>query len=248
MKEICGTYEIVNLVNQTKYLGGSTHIPLRFSSHRSTLRKGTHRNGHLQNAWNKYGESSFAFRILQETPRETKLVAEQALLDKAFAENVPVYNISRTADAPLLGRHLSNETKQKISEKNTGKKRTEEQKRRTSESVKGRKHTEESKRKMSLAQLGKPKSPEQVKRMSEVNIGKTISEETRKKLSVAMKGRVGTFLGKTHSTETRVKMSLSHAGKPKSPEHVAKDAESRRRGTITKRFLQSPDSIISCLI
>lgn len=248
MVKVCGTYEIVNLANQTRYLGSSTDIPLRFSSHRSTLRRGTHRNGHFQNAWNKYGEQSFAFRILQETPVETKLVAEQELLDKAFGDKIPLYNISRTADAPLFGRHLSDEVKKKISEKNTGKKRTEEQNLRKSESQRGRKHTEETKHKISLAQLGRPKSAEHTKRMSEVNLGKTMSEETKRRISAALRGRVGTRLGATHSVETKLKMSLSHAGKPKTPEHVAAVAASRRRNTISKRFLQSSDSAISCLI
>jgi len=248
MVKVCGTYEIVNLANQTRYLGSSTDIPMRFSSHRSTLRRGTHRNGHFQNAWNKYGEQSFAFRILQETPVETKLVAEQELLDKAFGDKIPLYNISRTADAPLFGRHLSDEVKKKISEKNTGKKRTEEQNLRKSESQKGKKRTEETKRKMSLAHLGKPKSAEHIKHMSEANLGKIMSEETRKKLSAALKGRVGTRLGTTHTAATKLKMSLARAGRPKSPEHVAAVAASIRRNAMTRRFLQSPDSIISCLI
>jgi hypothetical protein len=69
---------------------------------------------------------------------------------------------------------LSEETKQKISKANTGKKRTEEdklkmsesQKKRLVNSFKGKKHTEEAKEKMAKAKLGKKLSDEVKRNMS----------------------------------------------------------------------------------
>ena len=55
----CGVYQIKNTLNGKAYIGSSKNIKRRLGIHRSMLRRGTHRNPHLQNAWNKYGESAF---------------------------------------------------------------------------------------------------------------------------------------------------------------------------------------------
>jgi predicted GIY-YIG superfamily endonuclease len=56
-----GVYIINNKLNGHNYIGSSINIKQRFAQHKSTLRHNTHRNQHLQNAWNKYGEENFDF-------------------------------------------------------------------------------------------------------------------------------------------------------------------------------------------
>ena len=60
---ISGIYKIVNKVNGKYYVGGSKNIHKRWLEHKGLLRRNIHDNGHLQNAWNKYGEATFDFIV-----------------------------------------------------------------------------------------------------------------------------------------------------------------------------------------
>lgn len=60
---MCGIYQIVG-PNGRRYIGQSINIRCRWHFHKKSLRRGTHTNGKLQNAWIKYGESAFLFRRL----------------------------------------------------------------------------------------------------------------------------------------------------------------------------------------
>lgn len=62
---ITGIYCIENLVNGKKYIGQSKDISQRWRSHLCDLRKNKHSNEKLQNAWNKYGEDNFCFKVLE---------------------------------------------------------------------------------------------------------------------------------------------------------------------------------------
>ena len=64
-KQVCGIYEIRNLVNDKIYIGSSYHIYNRWSQHRQFLKKNIHNNKHLQRAWNKYSEEYFKFSIIE---------------------------------------------------------------------------------------------------------------------------------------------------------------------------------------
>lgn len=95
----------------------------------------------------------------------------------------------------LLGHITSQETKEKISKSNRGKKRTEEECKRISDSLKGkvgtwngRIHSEESKQKMREKKLGNKASDETKKKMSERRKGQTRTEEQKKSYSIAMTG------------------------------------------------------------
>jgi group I intron endonuclease len=61
-----GIYEIVNIVNNKRYIGSSINIRNRKNAHYNTLRKNKHPNPHLQKAFNKYGESNFCFNVLED--------------------------------------------------------------------------------------------------------------------------------------------------------------------------------------
>ena len=73
----CGIYKITNLKNNKGYIGQSTDIKTRWKNHKLELKNNAHRNSHLQNAFNKYGEEAFEFRILEETTEENLDDAEE---------------------------------------------------------------------------------------------------------------------------------------------------------------------------
>jgi group I intron endonuclease len=62
-----GIYAIRNRRNGKLYVGSASNISKRWSRHRKDLREGSHRNKHLQAAFNYYGEEAFEFVALEFT-------------------------------------------------------------------------------------------------------------------------------------------------------------------------------------
>ncbi len=96
---MAGVYIIRNCKNGKVYVG-STVGPFqhRWGEHKRQLRKGLHRNYHLQAAWNLYGESQFRFESIQECPAIDCTRLEQKFIDALGACNPNLgYNINPTA-------------------------------------------------------------------------------------------------------------------------------------------------------
>lgn len=70
-KIVCGIYEIVNVVNNKRYIGLSTNVYERWRQHINALTSNTHHNAHLQSAWNKYKQDNFRFNILEQCAKES---------------------------------------------------------------------------------------------------------------------------------------------------------------------------------
>jgi len=86
-------YGIKNTVTDRILVGQTTrNSRIRWKEHKKLLRVNKHENPHLQNAWNKYGESIFTLCILQEgieTQKELDRLEEEYRLK--FYPNV--YNL-----------------------------------------------------------------------------------------------------------------------------------------------------------
>lgn len=67
-KKQAGIYLIFNLLSRKSYIGYSETIRKRWQLHRNRLRRNKHKNSHLQDAWNMYGEKAFIFSILEDLP------------------------------------------------------------------------------------------------------------------------------------------------------------------------------------
>jgi group I intron endonuclease len=115
-----GIYAIVNKINGRRYYGSTINFALRKIDHFKTLRSKNHRNPHLQNSFNKYGEVNFEFVIIEQVPIENLLTIEQKYLDV----NTNGYNIAKNAQAARRGIPCSDATKQKISNSLKGKKQS----------------------------------------------------------------------------------------------------------------------------
>lgn len=95
---ISGVYKILNLVNDKFYIGSSKNIYERWDSHKKELRHNCHYNGHLQNAWNKYGEDNFQFIILEKCEPEQRLEREDWYIKntKCYLSEIG-YNVQSSA-------------------------------------------------------------------------------------------------------------------------------------------------------
>jgi len=110
-EKLCGIYCIENLVDGKGYIGQSKDIKRRFICHLSNLRKNKHGNIHLQRAWNKYGEKSFGFNILE--------LCDSNLLDDREIFNIEQYKVFsgvyNLKDGGTNGIKYSKESRLKIS-------------------------------------------------------------------------------------------------------------------------------------
>jgi group I intron endonuclease len=59
-----GIYCILNTVNAHRYIGQSVNLTRRKAYHFTALRHNSHKNSHLQHAFNLYGPGAFVFQIL----------------------------------------------------------------------------------------------------------------------------------------------------------------------------------------
>lgn len=145
-----GVYKIT-IGDRILYVGQSVNLKARLARHKRELRNGIHRNAHLQNVANKYGVDAFDFSIIEEsdgdlTPLEMHYIRElMPECNKNMPSEDDTWERSEECRAAMSkrmkgrklpatayensrkywsGRHLSEETKRKISEKNTGRKRT----------------------------------------------------------------------------------------------------------------------------
>lgn len=115
-----GIYMMACLVSGRFYIGSSAHLRARFSEHASELKGGDHPNRHLQNAWSKYGKDQFVFTVLEYCSPEMLLIREQWYLDEWRPYDKTIgYNNAPEAASNRGVRH-SEETKQKIGQRNRG--------------------------------------------------------------------------------------------------------------------------------
>lgn len=112
-----GVYVITCIPTGKQYVGSTTRgFSQRWHKHRWSLRRESHACVPLQYAWNKYGESEFAFDVLECCPPEQCIPQEQYYIDLLQ----PALNVNRVAGSSL-GRKCNQETRAKIGQANRGK-------------------------------------------------------------------------------------------------------------------------------
>jgi group I intron endonuclease len=199
MAKICGVYEIINTINNKKYIGQSIDIYRRWKDHQCKLQTNSHNNEYLQRAWNKYGEENFEFKICEVCSedkldeRECFYIKEYQTCNQLYGYNLKDggghHDVSEEARLHMSQAHVNQWTEERrkemrikySGEKNPfyGKKHTEETRRKIAEANKLRVWSEKSKQKMRDRMTGSV-SP---------NRGKTVPQEVRDKISASLKGK-----------------------------------------------------------
>lgn len=203
-----GIYGIQNKINGKIYIGKTgMNFGDRWDSHKSLLRSGKHFNQHLQRAWNKYGEENFEFIVIEDCAVE-ELDDKERYYIELYRKNNLSYNLADGGNGGcFLGKHLPEETKRKIGEKNRI-------------NMLGKKASEETKNKMSQAQKKRydqwTDEDRQAwgKMVSEVVRGYTWSEESKKKM-------IGNKNSATHSADEIQEMRRMHESDNKSCREIA---------------------------
>ena len=184
-------------------MGSSIDLRGRKKSHISYLRKNKHCNNHLQKSYNKHGEISFKWEVLEYiNPTEDIAIVKTNLLEREqyhlnfYLQDSKVnhdlcYNTCPEAGS-RLGSLQSEETKAKMRQVHLG-----------NTYCLGNTHSEETRLKMSITTKNMGDSVKA--KISKTLTGHEVSEETRNKIS---KAQIGKFV----SEETRLKSSESHKG------------------------------------
>jgi group I intron endonuclease len=116
-----GIYVITNTVNGKEYVGSTTKLHKRWGQHKTELKFNRHFNSLLQNAWNKYGESSFSYRIVENCDKDELLVREELWMIKLEShKKMGGYNLCEKPMASRLGCKASPETILKMSKSLSG--------------------------------------------------------------------------------------------------------------------------------
>lgn len=194
--KIIGIYGIQNTENSKWYVGQSVDVEKRITDHFRALEKGSHKNRHLQNAFNRYGRDSFQVHILQTCNRE-----DLERLEIQWISEKDAYTNGYNKTTGGEGVHdwvPSTEYRNKMSEKYSGE----------GNPYYGRKHSEETRKKLRESHKGKRHG----------NYGKHLPEETRRKIGKAHKGKLV-------SEETRRKLSEANRGKPLPENTIKKSIE-----------------------
>ena len=96
-----GVYQIRCVPTGKIYIGSAVDLKARWDMHRRRLRRGNHSNIHLQNAWDKYGETKFVFLVLEYANKTDLLEVEQKWIDKTGCVDKAIgFNIYDVAGSP----------------------------------------------------------------------------------------------------------------------------------------------------
>jgi group I intron endonuclease len=189
-----GIYRWINWTNGKVYIGSAINLYRRRIDHIKELRANSHNNSYLQYSWNKYGEYNFFFEIIELCLKDMLLRREQFYIDKFKSYDDKFgYNLNPIAGSNI-GRKFSEEFKEKCRLRKTGTTHSEETKRRMSEAHTNRKRDPLIGLKISAAKKGK-------------GVGRKLSEETKVKMRlVQMKRREKEFNeGKNYALRLRVR-------------------------------------------
>lgn len=208
-----GIYKITNPEGRV-YIGQSVDVQTRFSTYLKSINNFKNQVK-LYNSMQKYGSFEHVFEIIEECSIQ-ELNARERYWQDFYNVLEGGLNLKLTQDGDKSG-HLSEETKNRISQALQGREVSEEVKQRISKTrieqdiicteetrvklstarsrrvvqpMQGKLHTEETKQKMRKAAMGILKSEEHKQKISDTLKGRKLSEETKRRMSESKKRKV----------------------------------------------------------
>jgi group I intron endonuclease len=170
-----GIYSITFLKNNKIYIGSSSNILQRWSSHKSRFKNNKH-TPLLQNNYNKYGLENIKFDILEECSVEDLIKNEQKWFDYYKGKSYKLLNYGNFVENVTRGVPLSLERKIHLSQKLKGKPNVN----------KGKKMSNEFRLKVSKSQIGR-KMTQKNKEILKPYINRPKTNEEKLKFSIAKK-------------------------------------------------------------
>ena len=191
---LTGIYYIKCKVTGAIYIGKSENIYRRFNRHKYELCRNNHKNMYLQRAYNKYGEDSFIWGIIEEC-NSADLNFKERYYIKLYKDmgNI-LYNMTDGGDGGKMPDYIIERVKVKISMANRGNPKLRHCG--SDNGMYGKHHTDITKAKISKNRKGKPSW----------TLGKHLSQETRAKIGAKNKG-------KKLSDVSKAKISMQLKGK-----------------------------------
>ena len=113
----CGIYKIENVENNKIYIGSSINLDSREYKHFWMLNKNIHDNNYLQNSFNKFGEDSFFFEIIEICSSNELIVKENYYINK-YNSNNPEFGYNLATVNEFRRNTFNNEVKVKLSKYN----------------------------------------------------------------------------------------------------------------------------------
>jgi group I intron endonuclease len=102
-----GIYAIRCLPNSRLYVGSARRFLARWRAHRSLLRAKRHPNPKLQKAWNRHGEQSFMFEVLEVVEDPAQLAERELAWVNRLKPDLNLYlTWYRSRPSGLAGRRV----------------------------------------------------------------------------------------------------------------------------------------------
>ncbi len=198
-----GIYIIKNVINNKVYVGSTKNFTKRWHQHLTKLRAKSHSSIKLQRSFDKHGENSFVFEIIEYVSYTKTVLMERENYYISFYNSKKFgYNIADASFGDVLTNHPNKkdiikrrmkslaDTKSRMSKEELSKTWGKFGKK---NGMFGKTHTEETRAKISEANIGHSRSK-----------GRICSAETKQKMSIVASQRTGDknpFYGKTHTDE-----------------------------------------------
>lgn len=203
-------YKVKNLINGKIYIGvHSTEDP--YDNYMGSGKI-------ISNAIKTHGKNNFRKTILYIFDTEKEAYdKEREIITEDFVNSRMTYNVNIGGKGapsgnnhPFYGKHHSDESKKKISDRFLGENHPFYGK---SHPTKGTKRSEEVGKKISASLKGKRHSDKHKENLSKSHKGKKLSEEHKNSISLGIRGEKNPFYNKTHNEKTLEQIKFSHIEK-----------------------------------
>ena len=112
--KLSGIYIIKNIITGDIYIGSTSNLIKRKSTHFRSLIKNKHHSVKLQRSYNKYGKENFEFNVICNCEINLLLHLEQIYINTMK----PYFNSAISSISPMKGRKHSKETIEKFKVRN----------------------------------------------------------------------------------------------------------------------------------